>query len=48
VEELVTEALRRLFLKPGADHYRGFVEELAKGGRLALMLERGGQVVLRV
>jgi hypothetical protein len=40
VEELVAEALRRLFLKPGADRYRGFVEELAKGGRLALTLER--------
>jgi hypothetical protein len=39
VEELVAEALRRLFLKPGADHYRGFVEELTKGGKLALMLE---------
>jgi hypothetical protein len=39
VEELVAEALHRLFLKPGADRYRGFVEELAKGGRLALMLE---------
>jgi hypothetical protein len=41
VEELVAEALRRLFLKPGADRYRGFVEEPAKGDRLALMLERG-------
>jgi hypothetical protein len=40
VEELVAEALRRLFLKPGADHCRGFVEELVKGGKLALMLER--------
>jgi hypothetical protein len=39
VEELVAEGLRRLFLKPGADRYRGFVEELTKGGRLALMLE---------
>jgi tetratricopeptide (TPR) repeat protein len=39
VEELVAEALRRLFLKPGADSYRGFVEELTKGGKLALMLE---------
>ncbi len=39
VEELVAEALRRLFLKPGADHYRGFVEELTKGGKLALELE---------
>jgi hypothetical protein len=40
VEELAAEALRRLFLKPGADRYRGFVEELAKGGRLALMFEK--------
>ncbi len=40
VEELVAEALRRLFLKPGADRYRGFVEELTKGGRLALMFDR--------
>jgi hypothetical protein len=39
VEELVAEAFRRLFLKPGTDHHRGFVEELVKGGRLALMLE---------
>jgi hypothetical protein len=39
VEELVAEALRRLFLKPGADHHRGFVEELTKGGKLALVLE---------
>ncbi len=40
VEEMVAEALRRLFLKPGADRYRGFVEELTKGGKLALMLEK--------
>jgi len=40
VEEMAAEALRRLFLKPGADRYRGFVEELAKGGKLALMLEK--------
>ena len=40
VEELVAEALRRLFLKPGAEYYRGLVEELAKGGRLALELEK--------
>jgi hypothetical protein len=40
VEELATEALRRLFLKPGTEYYRGFVEELTKGGKLALMLER--------
>jgi hypothetical protein len=38
VEEMVAEAFRRLFLKPGADRYRGFVEELAKGGKLALEL----------
>jgi len=40
VEELVAEALRRLFLKPGADHYSRFIKELTKGGRLALILER--------
>ncbi len=40
VEEMAAEALRRLFLKPGADRHRGFVEELVKGGKLALMLER--------
>jgi hypothetical protein len=40
VEELVAEGLRRLFLKPGADRYRGLVEELAKGDKLALMLEK--------
>ncbi len=40
VEEMVAEALRRLFLKPGADHYSRFVEELTKGGKLALELER--------
>ena len=39
VEELVAESLCRLFLKPGADHYSRFVEELTKGGRLALMPE---------
>ena len=38
VEEMVAEALRRLFLKPGADHHRDFVELLGNG-RLALMLE---------
>ena len=40
VEELVAEALRRLFLKPGADHHSRFVEELTKGCRLALELEK--------
>jgi hypothetical protein len=40
VEEMAAEALRRLFLKPGADHYHSFVEELVKSGKLALMLER--------
>ncbi len=43
VEELAAEALRRLFLKPGADYYRGFVEELAKGDKLALELEKGDE-----
>jgi hypothetical protein len=40
VEEMVAEALRRLFLRPGADRYSGFVEELTKGGGLALELEK--------
>jgi len=40
VEEVVAEGLRRLFLKPGADRYRGFVQELTKIGKLALMLEK--------
>jgi len=40
VEEMAAEALRRLFLKPGADHYSRFVEELKEGGKLALMLEK--------
>jgi hypothetical protein len=40
VGEMVAEALRRLFLKPGADHYSRFVEELIKSGKLALMLEK--------
>jgi len=39
VEEMVAEALRRLFLKPGADRHSRFVEELTKGGKLALELE---------
>jgi hypothetical protein len=39
VEELAAEGLRRLFLKPGADRYHSFVEELTKGGKLALELE---------
>jgi len=40
VEEMVAETLRRLLLKLGADHYSRFVEELAKVGKLALMLEK--------
>jgi hypothetical protein len=40
VEELAAEALRRLFIKPGADYHRDFVEELTKVGKLALMLEK--------
>ena len=40
VEEAIAEALRRLFLRPGADHHSSFVEELTKGGRLALMFDR--------
>jgi len=39
VEEMLAEAFRRLFLKPGADHHRDFVELLG-GGKLALMLEK--------
>jgi hypothetical protein len=40
VEEVAAEGLRRLFLKPGADRYRGFVKELTKGGKLALVPKR--------
>jgi len=39
VEGMIAEALRRLFLKPGADYYSRFVDMLTKGGGLALMLE---------
>jgi hypothetical protein len=39
VGEMVTEALRRLFLKPGADRYRGFVE-LLRNGKLVLIFDR--------
>jgi len=39
VEKMAAKALRRLFLKPGADHHSDFVEELTKGGKLALELE---------
>jgi tetratricopeptide (TPR) repeat protein len=39
LEELVAEALRRLFLKPGADHYSRFVELLGSG-KLALIHEK--------
>jgi len=38
VKEMIAEALRRLFLKPGADYYSRFVELLGSG-KLALMLE---------
>jgi hypothetical protein len=40
VESMIAEALRRLFLKPGRDRYRNFVEELTKGGGLALELKK--------
>ncbi len=40
VEEMVAEALRRLFLRPGRDRYSRFVEELTKGGKLALELKK--------
>ncbi len=39
VKKMIAEALRRLFLKPGADYYSRFVELLGSG-KLALMLER--------
>ncbi len=39
VEEMAAEALRRLLLRPGADHYRNFVELLGSG-RLVLMPEK--------
>ncbi len=38
VEEMVAEALRRLFLKPGADHHSNFIKLLGSG-MLALELE---------
>jgi hypothetical protein len=40
VEGMIAEAFRRLFLKPGRDHYRNFVDMLTKGGKLALELEK--------
>ncbi|MCC6032064.1 MAG: hypothetical protein LM566_04005 [Pyrobaculum sp.] len=40
VGEMLAEGLRRLFLKPGADHYSDFIKELEKGGKLALELEK--------
>jgi len=39
VEELVAEGLRRLFLKPEADHCNDFIKLLGSG-KLALMLEK--------
>ena len=39
VEEMLAEALRRLFLKPGADYYSRFVKQLTKSGKLALTPE---------
>ncbi|MFZ8807236.1 MAG: hypothetical protein ACO2PN_03915, partial [Pyrobaculum sp.] len=39
VEEVVAEALRRLLLRPGADHYSRFVELLGSG-KLALELKK--------
>jgi len=39
VEEMIAEALRRLFLRPGHDRYSRFVE-LLRGGGLALELEK--------
>jgi len=46
VEEMLAKALRRLFLKPGADHYHSFVEELTKVDKLALILERETKTTL--
>ncbi|NAZ33302.1 MAG: hypothetical protein GU356_03270 [Pyrobaculum sp.] len=40
VGEMLAEGLRRLFLKPGTDHYSDFIKELEKGGKLALELEK--------
>jgi tetratricopeptide (TPR) repeat protein len=40
VEELVAEALRRIFLKPGADHHHSRFVELLGSGKLALMSEK--------
>jgi len=40
VGEMVAEALRRLFLKPGTDHYSRLIKELTKGGKLVLMPEK--------
>jgi hypothetical protein len=46
VEEMLAKALRHLFLKPGADHYHSFVEELTKVDKLALILERETKTTL--
>jgi hypothetical protein len=46
VEEMLAKALRRLFLKPGADYHRGFVQELTKVDKLALILERETKTTL--
>jgi hypothetical protein len=40
VEEMVAEALRKLFLKPGAEYYSRFIKELEKGGKLTLELKK--------
>jgi hypothetical protein len=40
VEELVAETLRRIFLKPGADHHHSRFVELLGSGKLALMSEK--------
>ncbi|MFP3193117.1 MAG: PaRep2b protein [Thermoproteus sp.] len=41
VEETIAEALRRLFLKPGAEYYRGFIKKFLERGHL--ILERGAE-----
>jgi len=40
VEGMIAEALRRLFLKPGAEYYHDFVRKLLERDRLELELEK--------
>ncbi len=39
LEEMVAEALRRLFLKPGADHYSDFIKLLGSGKLVLELME---------